>query len=117
MTSRNAPCSCGSGKRYKHCCGALPASAIPSSPKELYTDAGWFLPSFRNVAMRRFCPEPPGAGSVSRMIAPPGVLIIEGFLSAAMCEDWCAFMDAQSTQSLWVQDTDSYITSGEVKYQ
>ena len=51
------------------------------------------------------------------MIAPPGVLIIEGFLSAAMCGDWCAFMDAQSTRSLWVQDTDSYITSGEVKYQ
>ena len=51
------------------------------------------------------------------MIAPPGVLIIEGFLSAAMCEDWCAFMDAQYTQSLCVQDTDSYITSGEVKYQ
>ena len=46
------------------------------------------------------------------MIAPPGVLIIEGFLSAAMCGDWCAFMDAQSTGSLWVQDTDSYITSG-----
>ena len=22
-TSRNAPCSCGSGKRYKHCCGKL----------------------------------------------------------------------------------------------
>lgn len=23
MTSRNAPCSCGSGARLKHCCGAL----------------------------------------------------------------------------------------------
>lgn len=51
------------------------------------------------------------------MIAPPGVLIIEGFLSAAMCEDWCAFMEAQSTQSLWVQNTDSYITSGKVSYR
>jgi protein O-GlcNAc transferase len=26
--SRNAPCPCGSGKRYKHCCGAV----APSSP-------------------------------------------------------------------------------------
>ncbi len=30
--SRNSPCSCGSGKRYKDCCGALPkGAAIPSS--------------------------------------------------------------------------------------
>ena len=21
---RNAPCSCGSGKKYKHCCGRMP---------------------------------------------------------------------------------------------
>ena len=21
--SRNAPCPCGSGKKYKHCCGAI----------------------------------------------------------------------------------------------
>jgi uncharacterized protein YchJ len=21
-TPRNAPCTCGSGKKYKHCCGA-----------------------------------------------------------------------------------------------
>lgn len=29
--SRNAPCSCGSGKRYKHCCGA-DKPALPNSP-------------------------------------------------------------------------------------
>ena len=51
------------------------------------------------------------------MIAPPGVLIIEGFLSSALCENWCAFMDAQSTKSLWVQDTESHIESGEVKLE
>lgn len=26
-TGRNAPCPCGSGKRYKHCCGELPGVA------------------------------------------------------------------------------------------
>lgn len=25
---RNAPCPCGSGKKYKHCCGAAPAGAV-----------------------------------------------------------------------------------------
>jgi capsular polysaccharide biosynthesis protein len=29
--SRNAMCSCGSGKRYKHCCGASTGSAIESA--------------------------------------------------------------------------------------
>lgn len=27
--SRNAPCSCGSGKKYKTCCGAEPQSHLP----------------------------------------------------------------------------------------
>ena len=51
------------------------------------------------------------------MIAPPGVLIVEGFLRPALCEDWRAFIDAQSTHSLWVQDTESYIESSEVKFE
>jgi hypothetical protein len=25
QTSRNAPCPCGSGKKYKHCCALKPA--------------------------------------------------------------------------------------------
>jgi tetratricopeptide (TPR) repeat protein len=28
--SRNDPCPCGSGSKYKHCCGALPAAAPPT---------------------------------------------------------------------------------------
>ena len=51
------------------------------------------------------------------MIAPPGVLIIEDFLSAAMREQWCAFMDAQSTKSLWAKHSYTHIESGEVKYE
>lgn len=33
---RNAPCPCGSGKKYKHCCGAtanVPATSAPPAPK------------------------------------------------------------------------------------
>ncbi len=28
QTSRNQPCPCGSGKRYKHCCGVHPATVV-----------------------------------------------------------------------------------------
>ncbi len=31
QTSRNQPCPCGSGKRYKHCCGAGPATAATTA--------------------------------------------------------------------------------------
>ncbi|MEP7209062.1 MAG: tetratricopeptide repeat protein, partial [Casimicrobiaceae bacterium] len=29
--SRTAPCPCGSGLRYKHCCGAVPALGVPGA--------------------------------------------------------------------------------------
>jgi len=28
MGTKNAPCSCGSGKRYKHCCGRFPRDSV-----------------------------------------------------------------------------------------
>ena len=118
MTSRNAPCACGSGKRFKQCCGALAAPVPdPRTPREIYTEAGWFLPDFRGVAMRRFCPEPPGAGVISRAVAPPGILVVDGFLGSTLCEDWCAFMNEQSAKGLRVQDSDSFAESGDIKYQ
>ena len=51
------------------------------------------------------------------MVAPPGVLIIEGFLSAAMCEDWCKFMESQSTVWLGVQNVEGFEQSGEVSFK
>jgi hypothetical protein len=32
MNSRNRPCPCGSGKRYKHCCGAVAAASPATLP-------------------------------------------------------------------------------------
>jgi tetratricopeptide (TPR) repeat protein len=32
--SRNAPCPCGSGKRYKECCGSLSGAATPQPPAD-----------------------------------------------------------------------------------
>ena len=35
---RNAPCPCGSGKRYKHCCGDLERSAVAPTASPLASD-------------------------------------------------------------------------------
>jgi len=86
-------------------------------PRETYTDAGWFVPSLRGNVMRRFCPEPPGARRVSKMIAPPGILVVEGFLGSAICEEWCSFMDKQPTQQLSVQNVSTFKDSGEMAWE
>lgn len=39
---RNAPCPCGSGKKYKHCCGAADARPLASSSTQLLQSA-WNL--------------------------------------------------------------------------
>ena len=44
--SRMADCPCGSGKRYKHCCGQLAAATLPVSPSE--TEAQRALEAFRS---------------------------------------------------------------------
>ena len=51
------------------------------------------------------------------MVAPPGVLIIEGFLSSAMCENWCKFMESRSTVWLGVQNVGGFEQSGEVSFE
>jgi hypothetical protein len=47
--SRNAPCPCGSGKKYKHCCGALakPIARGPSSKQTLRSHARELLRAHR----------------------------------------------------------------------
>jgi hypothetical protein len=39
---RNAPCPCGSGKKYKHCCGAK-AQRMPLGTRILATIIGLLL--------------------------------------------------------------------------
>jgi predicted O-linked N-acetylglucosamine transferase (SPINDLY family) len=54
--SRNAPCPCGSGKRFKDCHGALPAPAMNASPVEtadgLLLEAGQALARGEAAAMQ-----------------------------------------------------------------
>ena len=57
--SRNAPCHCGSGKKYKKCCRASDeAAATAKSPPQ---PKPWMVPSIK----------PLGVPAVSRPILPP----------------------------------------------
>lgn len=47
---RNSPCSCGSGKRYKHCCGALNVS----TPQDATPIENVSLPQTQEEALRSF---------------------------------------------------------------
>ena len=81
-----------------------------------YKKNGYFLEEFRGVAMRRFCPEPPGASSLSKAIAPPGILVVEGFIGVNKCEDLCNFIIKQPTRQLEVLNSEEFESSGMVSY-
>lgn len=115
MGTRNALCSCGSGKRFKHCCGY--AGLAGHAPENLYKKNGDLSEEFRGVAMKRFCPEPSGAGSVSKSIAPPGILVVEGFLGIDKCKDFCNFIVKQRTRAATVLQSEEFETSGQVATQ
>ncbi len=47
---RNDPCPCGSGKKYKHCCGGIDAKVIPFPGNE----EGGYRRMFRPLMQRSF---------------------------------------------------------------
>src|SRR5437762_4455059 len=55
--SRNAPCPCGSGKKYKHCHGAVAAGAAEESPRSNGVDARPSLERARNLHQKGFLAE------------------------------------------------------------
>ena len=67
--------------------------------------------------MRRFCPEPRGSQMIARSIAPPGILVVEEFLSAEFCSDFCNFIVKQQTKKLGVIDRGSDAETGSLKYK
>ena len=118
MTSRNAQCPCGSGQRFKHCCGGHSSESRTADLNEdIYDENGNFLEKFRGVAMRRFCPEPPGALTMSKAVAPPGIMVIEGFLGQQFCDDFCQYISEQDTRRLGVVDSDEFDRTGKVTYE
>jgi predicted 2-oxoglutarate/Fe(II)-dependent dioxygenase YbiX len=113
MISRNSPCTCGSGKRYKHCCGSPAAAPAPAAAaksddplRSRYSNIGYFRDVHRGRAMQQFCQGlPPGRASGLEW-APPGLLVIENYLDAETCRHWCEVFDRQETSPATVQVLD-----------
>lgn len=77
MTRRNDPCPCGSGRRYKQCCGR--SSAPPGSPAAAATGEVRAGASPTAAA-------PAGDPAPRRLSEVPGdVLVVENFLAAGEC--------------------------------
>ena len=121
MSLRNASCVCGSGKRYKHCCGRIKTSGAHNRPSSFgetpeYTEAGWFQKHLRGEVMARFCPDAPGRSLRSNVKAPPGVLVVPKFLESEKCVVWCHHLRTQNHINLQVQDKDAYLSHEKVAY-
>lgn len=121
MTSRNSPCTCGSGKRFKHCCGIdnpLPTLTHSRTPVSVdYTDSGWFAPHLRGEGMAAFCPPAMGKDLVQNVAAPPGVLIVPNFLNSTVCTEWCNYFRSARGAPLEVQNIESFENTSEIAWE
>jgi predicted 2-oxoglutarate/Fe(II)-dependent dioxygenase YbiX len=110
MASRNSPCTCGSGERYKNCCGSLvrkpeaAASIVAADGSSPYTEIGYFREEFRRQGMLPFCQDmPPGLKGPLDQV-PPGVIVVDQYLDAASCTRWRDYFARQRTAPATIQD-------------
>jgi predicted 2-oxoglutarate/Fe(II)-dependent dioxygenase YbiX len=120
MASRNNPCTCGSGLRFKHCCGSLTASSAESEHKrwsreDIYDKNGWFADAAReNVLLQRFAKYTRFRATGAKALElPPGIIAMHNFVSNEMCAEWCNYIQAQAGNSLGVQDIHHHKETGE----
>jgi len=108
MSVRNRPCPCGSGSRFKHCCGSLESQPrkTGTGPDNRYDASGTFRQEFRGVNMIPLCSDQPLAKADSLEWAPPGLLVIENFLSVEKCRSWRADFAQQPTEPALVNKFD-----------
>lgn len=115
MSNRNRACDCGSGKRYKHCCGTLTSpSEVPAATEPVqYEQGGLFPDHLRGSGMARFCRDLPLGCGIEHAQAPRGLAVVENFLSAQQCEELVSFLTKQPATDALVKHVDRY--SGGVK--
>ena len=99
MSSRNQPCECGSGERYKHCCGSLNSQQSAGADSRLisYADQGLFPRQLRGRGMERFCQDLPSGRGLPLAWSPPGLAVTQNFLSADQCDELVNFLSKQPT--------------------
>ena len=91
MTRRNDPCPCGSGKRYKQCCGRVEASArTQARPANTHTE-------FQRLDA--LPPRGPDEPEPRRLPDTPGeLLVVENFLTGAECRRLIEIGEAQPSE-------------------
>lgn len=123
MSQRNRPCPCGSGKRYKHCCGAIgavpagPAPAFEQADPSLYNDIGYFRDELRGEGMAPFCAGIPAGRASGLSWAPPGLIVIDDFLDEATCRHWRDVFARQRTTPATVQEVDEKNPGGPPRFK
>ncbi|MGB5587050.1 MAG: 2OG-Fe(II) oxygenase [Gammaproteobacteria bacterium] len=100
-TRRNAPCPCGSGRRFKHCCGKTPAG-IERFPVEPLT---MMMTPAVATALYSQC-------NGEKRVDHQGVLSIEGFLSESECERLVALSADQPSEQARVRMADETAAGG-----
>ena len=78
MTTRNSPCTCGSGKRFKHCGGGLtpePERALERQDATPYTKFGYFQERYRGQGMMPYVEDMPARRWVRSMDRDFSVLV------------------------------------------
>ena len=120
MASRNDPCTCGSGIRFKHCCGMLTASPADLekkhwSRKDIYDKNGWLSGEARKSGLLQRFAEYPSfrAAGAKALELPPGIIAFQNFLSNETCAEWRDYIEGQAGRSLGVQDTNYHRETGE----
>ena len=105
MTSRNQPCDCGSGKRFKHCCGEISAQQPTDLGKEsfVYDDQGLFPIQLRGQGIERFCEDLPRGRGLPLPWSPPGLRVVQNFLTADKCDELVRFLSKQPSKDAKVQ--------------
>lgn len=113
MSARNRQCDCGSGKRFKHCCGLISDErAARQEDAFTYADRGLFPPQYRGQGMQRFCEDLPAGQGLPIAWSPPGLAVVQNFLSAAQCNELVDFLSKQPSADATVKGINP--SSGEV---
>lgn len=126
MPTRNQPCPCGSGRRYKHCCGVpggdagyaretAPRSDGPETNDDRYTAIGYYREEHRGKGMLPFCDGVPAGRAPSLPWAPPGLLVLENWLDADTCGRWCETFEGKRAHPAMVQDVNRRNSDGSPK--
>lgn len=104
--SRNSPCPCGSGKKYKSCHGSVEPTITTKDNTESshLLNSGFYSKNLTSPELQHLCADQPLGQVISAGNIPPGFLLIQNFLSSSQCKKLIASVDRQTSIQARVQD-------------